>query len=544
MVVDLHSQNKAGSRQTERHNNAFGVGADRGEPVVSQPADATVPDPPSLSRQTQADSPVAQPHRLPDTDNSNENTAGKKDRSKVKVSADESQSTSTGLAEKSPSNSKSPADSVDVGSDAQVDLEGGDGDKESNPSAAGRATKNHGGEARSIGPFFNIVYATDGVTVYAAFPDTGTTALRIYGTNEPDFVMASKGADIIYLYAGDDGAYGLGGNDIVYAGDGDDVIHGDGLYFTFYYLMAGVPGDDKLYGEGGNDILDGGPGNNMLSGGPGNDKYYVHSKGDRVYETTTMEDDDNTDAGGIDHIFSTVNMDMDAYNGVRYVEHLTLEGRNDIDGYGNGLDNQIVGNDGKNKLSGGPGNDILYGEGGNDWLSGGDGDDILRGGDGNDTLDGGDGDDMIFGGDWLCGECGDDTLYGGDGDDYLFGGDGDNTLYGGDGADLLEGGYGEDVFVYAHSVESPASDGRDRIIHFDANQDKIGLDHTLFGGADWIYSGTTPAAHAIWLAEPNMYYPYLTRVNADVDGDAKADLQIDLVDVPAASLSGDNFMTL
>ena len=64
-----------------------------------------------------------------------------------------------------------------------------------------------------------------------------------------------------------------------------------------------------------------------------------------------------------------------------------------INGTGNILDNQIVGNRGNNVLSGGDGNDTLAGGDGNDTLLGGNGDDILDGGTGEDAMIGGSGND-------------------------------------------------------------------------------------------------------------------------------------------------------
>ena len=56
---------------------------------------------------------------------------------------------------------------------------------------------------------------------------------------------------------------------------------------------------------------------------------------------------------------------MNAYNGVKHVEHLTLQGSSNIYGYGN---------------------DKLYGDAGNDRMLGGAGKDTLEGGDGRDFM--------------------------------------------------------------------------------------------------------------------------------------------------------------
>ena len=99
-----------------------------------------------------------------------------------------------------------------------------------------------------------------------------------------------------------------------------------------------------------------------------------------------------------------------------------------INGTGNALDNQLVGNRGNNTLSGMAGNDVINGE------------------------------------------AGDDTLYGGAGNDTLYGGDGNDTLHGGQGNDILYGGAGNDVYCFGRG------DGSDTIIENDAtpnNQDQV-----------------------------------------------------------------------
>jgi Ca2+-binding RTX toxin-like protein len=55
------------------------------------------------------------------------------------------------------------------------------------------------------------------------------------------------------------------------------------------------------------------------------------------------------------------------------VENLVLTGASNINGIGNGNNNQITGNNGNNNLSGFAGNDTLNGRGGNDILTGGNG---------------------------------------------------------------------------------------------------------------------------------------------------------------------------
>ena len=133
-------------------------------------------------------------------------------------------------------------------------------------------------------------------------------------------------------------------------------------------LLIGNIDDNTLSGGAGNDTLDGGAGADILIGGTGNDIYVVDNAGDQVKETSTL-------ATEIDTVKSSVNWTLGAN-----VENLTLTGTAAINGFGNALDNVLIGNDGAN---------ILYGGGGNDTLTGGGGADIFafaESGDGVDTI--------------------------------------------------------------------------------------------------------------------------------------------------------------
>jgi len=218
-------------------------------------------------------------------------------------------------------------------------------------------------------------------------------------------------------------------------------------------VVQGTPGDDVLDGGIGGDVLNGGTGADDMTGGAGDDTFVVDDAGDVTRELT---------GGGNDRVRSTVSITL-----ADFIENLNLEGTADIDGTGNGLANQINGNEGANVLSGGGGRDLikgglgndtlngdddidqLLGEGGNDILNGGAGADRLDGGVGLDTLDGGDGADILEGGadaDTLFGQAGADQLLGGDGNDELDGGADHDILNGGAGADEMIGGLGDDTF--------------------------------------------------------------------------------------------------
>src|SRR4051812_47154252 len=164
-------------------------------------------------------------------------------------------------------------------------------------------------------------------------------------------------------------------------------------------------GYSYLFGEQGDDYME---------GGSGGDTYFVDSAGDVVVEAF----DALIGAFTFDYVSSTIDYTLGAY-----VERLGLDGSDNIDGTGNGLDNFLFGNSGDNVLSGLGGSDNIYGFEGADQLYGG-----SKG----DELDGG---------------ADDDNLFGEEGDDTLIGGSEDDELDGGTGADIMAGGTGDDLYV-------------------------------------------------------------------------------------------------
>ncbi len=149
----------------------------------------------------------------------------------------------------------------------------------------------------------------------------------------------------------------------------------------------GLTGDgaaNTLNGLDGNDVLDGGLGIDSMSGGAGNDTYFADVGADLIIELAGQ---------GIDTVKSTVTKTLAAN-----VENLTLIGPFAVNGFGNGAINTIIGNAKKNVLNGLGGNDTLAGNGGNDALAGAAGKDALSGGLGFDRLVGGAGRDTMTGG--------------------------------------------------------------------------------------------------------------------------------------------------
>ncbi|MBU1217102.1 hypothetical protein KJ870_10410 [bacterium] len=213
--------------------------------------------------------------------------------------------------------------------------------------------------------------------------------------------------------------------------------------------------DNTIVGNSGNNTLDGKAGNDTMSGGAGDDTYFVDSTDDTVSE--------NADEG-IDTIKSTV-----TYTTSANVENLELLGSENIDGYGNELNNTIIGNSGNNTLDGQSGMDVM---------SGGDGDDTYIVDNVNDTvveeIDSGD-DHVISSVTYTLSDnvermtlVGTDAIdgTGNELDNVIIGNSSANTIDGMGGNDTMIGGDGDDVYYVdssADSVFENASEGIDTI---------------------------------------------------------------------------------
>ena len=186
---------------------------------------------------------------------------------------------------------------------------------------------------------------------YGTFHLVGTSfndqliALGLAGTT--DTLDGRDGDDLLTGGAGNDNLYGGNGNDTLYGGKGDDRLEGEA-------------GADKLYGGDGNDFLDGGALADYMNGGNGNDTYIVDNIGDVV-----VEDIADPALGGIDKVITSVNYTLPGA-----VENLTLADQplpsptstiDDINGFGNTLNNTIIGNSGFNLIDGGSGADTMQG---------------------------------------------------------------------------------------------------------------------------------------------------------------------------------------
>jgi D-alanyl-D-alanine carboxypeptidase len=187
-------------------------------------------------------------------------------------------------------------------------------------------------------------------------------------------------------------------------------------------------------------------------------------------------------------------------------------------------------------------NNHLLGLGGDDELSGGGGNDKILGGSGDDEIDGRSGNDRLYGGkgnDEIEGGNGNDRVSGGTGRDNLFGEDGNDTLIGGAGRDELFGGDDNDIFLFSKLTDSGlGKKQRDIIYDFDEDDDRISLSSIdantkLAGNQDFTFIGKSDfsgKASELHFDRRDKFLPWndKTIIEGDVNGDGKADFQIEL----------------
>ncbi|GLK90810.1 beta strand repeat-containing protein [Pseudomonas turukhanskensis] len=299
---------------------------------------------------------------------------------------------------------------------------------------------------------------------------TGTTKLNLTGNALANTLIGNAADNVLNGGAGIDTLIGGDGNDTYVVdnvaelglieegiGEGIDLLrvtYKGGVTTPQATINLGVSNlvnvervevtGTGLYTLVGNDrdnTLDAGKTASLLLGGKGNDVYFVAHKDAQV-----VEDDANGD-DGVDTVVASVSFAIGDN-----VENLTLTGKAAINGTGNELENQIIGNDGANILDGGTGADTLTGGKGNDTYIVDDANDVV-------SEDASEGTDLIKAS--ISFDLGntpyvenltltgsdDINATGNDGANTLTGNSVANTLDGGAGVDKLLGGAGEDTYI-------------------------------------------------------------------------------------------------
>jgi serralysin len=153
----------------------------------------------------------------------------------------------------------------------------------------------------------------------------------------------------------------------------------------------------------------------------------------------------------------------------------------------------------------------------------------------------------------MFGDAGDDVLEGGEDDDQMFGGDGLDDLFGGDGNDRLSGGAGtdrltggleSDSFIFKSVTDSVKGSLRDQILDFSHAEDDTIVLATIDANT---HKGGNQAFHFIGAQgfhdkEGELHYLKKAGslvVEGDVNGDGRADFQIEVHDV--TKLFADDF---
>jgi predicted extracellular nuclease len=300
--------------------------------------------------------------------------------------------------------------------------------------------------------------------------------------------------------------------------------------------LMGTPGEDSLFGLGSDDVIDGLASNDRISGGAGADQLFGGEGNDTLYIDTS---DTVIDGGaGTDTIYfagsGALAGSVVSIEAVQLVSgaNMILTGTQfaglavDTAVSGNGMLTINIDTPFTTTFT------TLYSFSGNVTvtMNGTTGIDAMKAGNVSHTINGGDGVDQITGGSAV------DTINGGDGNDKIMGRGG---------ADILTGGTGNDQFRYATAAESGLGAAADRITDFVIGEDILVF--TLID-ADVVTPGDQPFGFIGTAAFTNTGIGQIRYqdsganllVQADVDGDGNADMEIILQGLAGQTLTSGN----
>jgi len=309
---------------------------------------------------------------------------------------------------------------------------------------------------------------------------TGAAGNSAYGNGQDNELIGNAGDNLLDGRAGADHMAGAEGNDSYVVDHVGDVVTerpGEGVDLVrssvdfvlpqhvenLCLLEGAVRGTgnaagNSIEGNASDNVLDGAEGADRLAGGTGDDTYIVDDAGDQVVELP---------GSGFDTVIASVNYVLPVH-----VERLVLTGGAHVGG-GNGLSNELIGNDFGN---------VLDGAQGADRMAGGAGDDVYRVDDTGDQIaeqqDAGT-DAVEASVDWQLGAnletlvlVGSAVRATGNGlANLLVGNAQANVLDGQSGADRMSGGEGDDTYV--------VDDAGDRV------------EEAADGGCDTVFSGVS-----------------------------------------------------
>lgn len=239
-------------------------------------------------------------------------------------------------------------------------------------------------------------------------------------------IQGTRFNDDLVSRADGDTLSGLAGDDYISAyHQGVTLVGGAGGDWLSLYGQPAQPGSvSNAYGGTGNDYFDGGAGDCRMFGGAGSDWFFLSAGHDTIRGGLGL---DAIDLSGESWLYP---------QGLTF--RLTSAGTIDLPVPGGTARTVYSGIEG---VVGTYANDTLFGNAADNYIGG---------------------------------EAGDDRLHGGAGDDILWGGEGHDTLIGGAGADTF--------FFDGGEMPSRIKDSADRVLDFDAAQDRFLLLGETFMG--------------------------------------------------------------
>lgn len=316
----------------------------------------------------------------------------------------------------------------------------------------------------------------------------GTGDIAAYGNDLANIIRGNSGNNVLDGGAGADTMIGGDGIDVYMVdssfdqvienpNEGVDVVYASAsyqlgsnveqLYLAGTENLSGFGNslDNYIRGNSGNNVINGGAGSDIMLGGDGIDVYFVDSSYDVIVENANE---------GTDVVYASV-----AYQLGDNLEYLYLTGTENINGFGNAVNNYIEGNDGNNVINGGAGSDTMIGKLGTDVYMVDSSFDVIveNENEGIDTVYSevayqlGNNLEYLF-------LTGTDNIngFGNSVTNYIQGNSGNNGIDGGGGTDALIGGGGNDTFIFR-----PGEANGDIVYDFDGAGAAVG-DFLQFAG--------------------------------------------------------------